>query len=53
MAANKNKICEELNLSKEDLQSLVRCFLPDIQAYFKSEEGRKAYEEWENSKKQL
>lgn len=47
MAANKNKIYKELNLSKEDLQSLVRCLLPDIQAYFKSEEGRKAYEEWE------
>ena len=47
MAANKNKIYEELNLSKEDLQSLIRCFLPDIQAYFKSEEGRKTYAEWE------
>lgn len=47
MATNKDKIFEELNLSKEDLQSLVRCFLPDIQAYFKSEEGQKAYNEWE------
>ncbi len=47
MATNKDKIYEELNLSKEDLQSLVRCFLPDIQAYFKSEEGIKAYEDWE------
>ena len=49
MAADKDKIYKELNLSKEDLQSLVRCFLPDIQAYFKSEEGRKAYEDWEKS----
>ena len=47
MATNKDKIYEELNLSKEDLQSLVRCFLPDIQAYFKSAEGIKAYEDWE------
>lgn len=45
MAAN--KIYEELNLSKEDLQSLVRCFLPSIQSYFKSEKGKKAYESWE------
>lgn len=45
MAAN--KIYEEVNLSKEDLQSLIRCFLPNIQAYFKSEEGRKAYEDGE------
>lgn len=47
MATSKDKIYEELNLSKEDLQSLVRGFLPNIQAYFKSEEGRKAYEDWE------
>lgn len=47
MATNKEKIYEELNLSKENLQSLVRCFLPSIQAYFNSEEGRKAYENWE------
>ncbi len=47
MAASKDKVYEELNLSKEDLQSLVRCFLPNIQAYFKSEEGRKTYEDWE------
>lgn len=48
MATNKDKIYEELNLSKEDLQSLIRRFLPDIQDYFKSEEGKKAYEEWAN-----
>ena len=47
MATKKDKIHEELNLSKEDLQSLVRYFLPSIQAYFKSEEVRKAYKEWE------
>lgn len=47
MATNKDKIYEKLSLSKEDLQSLVRCFLPDIQAYFKSEEGKMAYEKWE------
>ena len=47
MATNKDKIYEELNLSKEDLQSLIRCFLPNIQTYFKSEEGKKAYDEWE------
>lgn len=47
MATKKDNIYEELNLSKEDLQSLVRCFLPDIQAYFKSEDGRKAYEDCE------
>ena len=27
-------------------ESLVRCALPIIQAYYESEEGRKAYAEW-------
>jgi len=27
-------------------ESLARCALPIIQAYYESEEGRKAYEEW-------
>lgn len=40
MAASKCKI------PKHELESLARCFLPDIQAFFESEEGRKEYEEW-------
>ncbi len=40
MEANKCKI------PKHELESLARCFLPDIQAFFESEEGRKEYEEW-------
>ena len=47
MATNKDKIYEELNLSKEDLQSLVRCFLPDIKAFFNSKESQKDYKEWD------
>ena len=27
-------------------ESLARCALPIIQAYYDTEEGRKAYEEW-------
>lgn len=27
-------------------ESLARCALPTIQAYYESAEGRKAYEEW-------
>lgn len=40
MAANK------WNIPKHELETLARCFLPDIQAFFESEEGRKEYEEW-------
>jgi hypothetical protein len=40
MATSKCKI------SKHELESLARCFLCDIQAFFESEEGRKEYEKW-------
>lgn len=33
-------------------ESLARCALPIIQAYYETEEGRKAYEEWKATRKQ-
>lgn len=41
------------NIPKRELEALARCFLPDIQAFFESEEGRKEYEEWQKSKADL
>ena len=40
MAANK------CNIPKQELENLARHFLPQIQSFFESEEGRKEYEEW-------
>lgn len=40
MAANRSKI------PKYELEILARHFLPQIQAFFESEEGRREYEEW-------
>lgn len=34
------------NIPKHELEALARCFIPDIQAFFESEEGRREYEEW-------
>lgn len=39
MAANK------YNIPKHELEILARHFLPQIQAFFESEEGRKEYED--------
>lgn len=47
MAASKWKI------PKHELETLARCFLPDIQAFFESEEGRKEYEEWKKEQAKL
>lgn len=40
MAANKS------NIPKYKLEILARQLLPQIQAFFESEEGRKEYEGW-------
>ena len=34
------------NLPKHELVALARCFLPDILAFYETEEGQKEYEEW-------
>ena len=34
------------NIPKEELETIARCFLPDIIAFFESEEGKREFEEW-------
>ena len=41
------------NIPKHELETLARCFLPDIQAFFESEQGRKEYEKWQKTKADL
>lgn len=35
------------SIPKRELEALARCLLPDIQAYFESEEGKREFDEWE------
>lgn len=44
MATNKR------NIPKHELEALARCFLPDIQAFFETEESRKEYEAWREAR---
>ena len=41
------------NISKLELETLARCFLPDIQAFFESEKGKKEYEAWKEEQTKL
>ena len=36
----------DIKIPKHELEAIARCFLPDIIAFFESEEGRKEFEEW-------
>lgn len=40
------------SIPKHEVDALARCLLPDIQAYFASEEGQREYREWEAQQKQ-
>lgn len=35
-----------IQISGDAAESLIRCVLPDIVSFFKSENGRKEFEEW-------
>ena len=35
------------NIPQHEVEALAQCLLPDIQAFFESEDGKKEYEEWE------
>ena len=47
MAANRS------NIPKHELEILARHFLPQIQAFFESKEGRKEFEEWKAEQAEL
>lgn len=34
------------NIPEYEYENLARCFLPQIQAFFESEDGQKEYEQW-------
>lgn len=42
---------ERTEIPKEVISELARFFLPDIIAFFESEEGKREYEEWKNNNK--
>ena len=38
------------NIPNEELKTIARCFLPDIIAFFESEEGKREFDEWKQKK---
>lgn len=48
-ASAKNR---EDGVPQQDLERFARFLLPKIQAFYKSEEGQRLFEEWKNRKKE-
>lgn len=59
--ARRRKLINNTNVPQYEIEKIARILLPDIQAYYASEEGQREFAEWkaeqerlkaENSKKQ-
>ncbi len=47
------KIVLKSDFPKSELESLARCFLPSIQAFFETEEGKREYDEWKAEQEKI
>ena len=41
---------KQSDIPKHELEKLARCFLPDINAFFETEESNREYEEWKRQR---
>lgn len=39
-------------IPKHELEAIARCLLPDIQAYYETEEGQRAFAEWQKQQQE-
>lgn len=39
------------DIPQHEIESLARCLLPKIQAFFESEEGQREFQEWQEQQK--
>ena len=44
--ARKKKLVNKTNIPEHAIEKIARCLLPDILAFYNSEEGQKEFEEW-------
>ena len=40
------KIIFKSHIPEDEIETLAKCFLPDILDFFESEEGRQEFEQW-------
>lgn len=41
------------NIPQHEIEALARCLLPDIIAFYETEEGKREFEEWRKQKENL
>jgi len=45
--SRKKKLINNSDIPQHVIESIARCLLPDIQAYYESEEGQREFAEWQ------
>ena len=44
--ARKKKLINNTNIPEYEIEKIARCLLPDILAFYNSEEGKRAFKKW-------
>ena len=42
----KKKLMEHSGIPQHEIEHIARCILPDVLAYYESEEGQREFQEW-------
>ena len=50
--SRKKKLVNHTNIPQHEIEKIARCILPDIAAFYESEEGQKELAEWKKQREQ-
>lgn len=50
--ARRRKLINNTNIPQYEIEKIARILLPDIQAYYESEEGKREFAEWKEAQEQ-
>mgnify|MGYP003370018096 FL=1 len=50
--ARRKKLINNTNIPQHEIEKIARILLPDIQAYYESEEGQREFAEWKAKREQ-
>ena len=49
----KKKLINNTDIPQHSIEAIARCIMPDILAFYESEEGQKEFEEWITQRKEM
>lgn len=49
----RKKLINHTDIPQHEIEKIARCILPDIYAYYESEEGQREFAEWKAQREQV